>query len=618
MTSAATGRRRVADVVTPNDNRHAAGRLRDGALSVSLEARKATWYPEGSRGVGLPLHVWAEPGKAPQNPGPLIRVRSGTIVNVSIRNSLAKPLTVFGLGGTRGKGDSVVIAPSAVREVRFTAGEPGTYYYFGKTGPDPNDFRSMDDTQLNGALVIDPPGTGRVPSDRVFVLSWWFAIDSTSKTGLRKATMGINGLSWPHTERIDLTQGDSARWRVINLTAVDHPMHLHGFYFRLDASGDGARDTLFAPDQRRMEVTELLPPQSTMAMSWSPTRAGNWIFHCHFASHISTLAALDGHEGKVEESTLAHHGTDAPHQMFGLVLGIRVKPKPGVTMAGSAPARPIRLLVRSKENVYGKHPGFAFVLGGSPQEADRNTLIVPGPALVLERGQPVAINIVNQSHEPAAIHWHGIELESYPDGVPGWSGAGSSVLKPVPPGDSLTVRFTPPRAGTFMYHSHFNEMDQISSGLYGPIIVLDRGQRYDPETDHVLLLSEGGPTVNVIAGPFPPKFLNGRAAPDTLTLRTGVTHRFRVINISDGVPTFFKFADGDKPIMWRAVAKDGADLPSSQATVRPAILLSDPGEIYDFQLTPSAPGALTFTFGLPPFIPPPPGYKAQTMPVQVR
>jgi FtsP/CotA-like multicopper oxidase with cupredoxin domain len=539
-------------------------------------------------------------------------------VSVSIHNSLPKPLSVFGLGASRGKADSVVIAPNATRDVRFTASEPGTYYYFGKTGPDPNDFRSMDDTQLNGAIVIDPPGSAPLAPDRVFVLSWWFTVDSTSKTGLKQATMGINGLSWPHTERIDLAQDDSVRWRVINLTPVDHPMHLHGFYFRLDALGDGKRDTLFAPDQRRMAVTELLAPQSTMAMSWSPTRPGNWIFHCHFASHISTLAALDNHEGKVEESTLAHHGTDAPHQMFGLVLGIRVKPKPGVTMAGSAPARPIRLLVRSKENVYGKHPGFAFVLGGSPQEADRNAMTVPGPALILERGQPVAINVVNQSHEPAAVHWHGIELESYPDGVPGWSGAGSNVLKPVAPGDSVTIRFTPPRAGTFMYHSHFNEMDQISSGLYGPIIVLDRGQKYDPETDHVLLLSEGGPTVNVIAGPFPPKFLNGSATPDTLNLRAGVTHRFRVINISDGFPTFFKFADGDKPVMWRAVAKDGADLPSSQATTRPAILLSDPGEIYDFQFVSFTPATLAFSFGLPPFIPPPPGYKPPSMAVVVR
>src|SRR5262245_59161451 len=161
--SVATARRTPADVVAANDNRRPAGRLEKGVLTVQLEARKATWYPEGVRGVGLPLHVWAERGKAPQNPGPLIRARSGTTVSVSIHNSLSKPLTVFGLGAARGKGDSVVIAANADRDVRFTAGEPGTYYYFGKTGSDPNDFRSMDDTQLNGAIVIDPAGNGPAP-----------------------------------------------------------------------------------------------------------------------------------------------------------------------------------------------------------------------------------------------------------------------------------------------------------------------------------------------------------------------------------------------------------------------------------------------------------------------
>jgi hypothetical protein len=36
----------------------------------------------------------------------------------------------------------------------------------------------------------------------------------------------------------------------------------------------------------------------------------------------------------------------------------------------------------------------------------------------------------------------------------------------------------------------------------------------------------------------------------------------------------------------------------------------DPGEIYDFELTPSAPGELALKFGIPPFLvppPPPPG-----------
>jgi FtsP/CotA-like multicopper oxidase with cupredoxin domain len=116
---------------------------------------------------------------------------------------------------------------------------------------------------------------------------------------------------------------------------------------------------------------------------------------------------------------------------------------------------------------------------------------VPGPTLVLEKDEPVAITVVNQSQMPAAVHWHGIELDSYPDGVPGWSGSGSSVLPAIAPNDSLTVRFTPPRAGTFMYHSHFDEFGQIASGLYGSIVVLDRGKRYDSDTDRAGVGDDG-------------------------------------------------------------------------------------------------------------------------------
>ena len=142
------------------------------------------------------------------------------------------------------------------------------------------------------------------------------------------------------------------------------------------------------------------------------------------------------------------------------------------------PYRPLRLIVRSKPNVYGTHPGFAYVLGGSPEEFDPTALPLPGPTLVLEKDEPVAITVVNRSQDPAAVHWHGIELESFPDGVPGWSGTKNALLPAIPPGDSLTVRFTPPRAGTFMYHSHFNERHQITHGLYGAIVVLEPGQRY--------------------------------------------------------------------------------------------------------------------------------------------
>ena len=104
--------------------------------------------------------------------------------------------------------------------------------------------------------------------------------------------------------------------------------------------------------------------------------------------------------------------------------------------------------MRSRANVYGDYVGYGFVRGDAPEAATRDSFSVPGPTLELTRGQRVAITLVNQSHEAAAVHWHGIELESYPDGVPGWSGAGRNILPPIAPRDSLTVRWTPPGPST--------------------------------------------------------------------------------------------------------------------------------------------------------------------------
>ena len=594
-----TDEKTAPPAIRANDNRKPAGTLRAGVLTIRLEARPGMWYPEGRKSRGLPAAAWAEEGKPLYNPGPLIRVPAGTEVRATLRNGLAKPMTVYGFGERRGFIDSVIIEPGQVKDVRFVATTPGTYFYAGKTVPGPVFARLTDDSQLNGAIIVDPAGTA--PSlDRVFLISWWFTLDSTSVTGLGHGTMSINGLTWPHTERLSVTQGDSARWRVINLTGIDHPMHLHGVYFAVEAKGDGMRDTAYSAEQRRLAVTEIVDPGKTMAMSWMPERPGNWIFHCHFAGHISHLTSLDTDRG-IRGAGRPHkaHASAGGHQMSGLVLGINVKSR-GALVRSTKAARPIRLLVQSKPGVYGPHPGFGYALGDG--SAPRDSLTVPGPALVLERGAPVAITVVNQSHEPASVHWHGIELESYPDGVPGWSGQRrwfrGQILPSIAAGDSLTVRFTPPRAGTFMYHSHFNEMDQIASGLYGPIIVLEPGQRLDSDTDRIFIFSEGGPTTNVIAGPFPAHFLNGKAKPDAIDLRAGQAYRFRMIAITSDVPEEVELLDGDTPVEWRLVAKDGADTRPSQRTMRPAKLRFDPGEIYDFEFTPRAPGTLKLVYGI--------------------
>ena len=53
--------------------------------------------------------------------------------------------------------------------------------------------------------------------------------------------MVINGKAFPYTERLELQQGDSTRFRVLNTLPAFHPMHLHGFYYRVVARGSTRR-----------------------------------------------------------------------------------------------------------------------------------------------------------------------------------------------------------------------------------------------------------------------------------------------------------------------------------------------------------------------------------------
>ncbi|MGN6393866.1 MAG: multicopper oxidase domain-containing protein [Gemmatimonadales bacterium] len=595
-----------ADRIVPNDNRRLGGVLKHGVLTIALEARTGVWRPEGDSGRALEVAAFGEPGKPLSTPGPIIRVPVGTEIHATIRNRLDRPLTVYGLGKVRGRPDSTTIPVNATSPLGFKASTPGTYYYYAKRGVDPFGLRLVEDMQLHGVIVVDPPDAPRTPADRIFAISWWCAVATASPSGLSRCTMAINGLSWPHTEHLTYTQGDSVHWRVVNLTEIDHPMHLHGFYFRMESKGNGLTDSLYTPEQRRMGVTEVLPPFGTMSLSWAADRPGNWIYHCHYATHLSKLVALDTENGMLDPAMLSHHGSDRPHQMFGLVMGISIAPR-GPNAEPTETPRALRLVQRERADIYGSQAGMSYVLDGTPDAADTSALPVPGPMLLLERGRRVAVTVVNQSEEPAAVHWHGIELESYPDGVPGWSGSGNAILPSIAPGDSLTVRWTPPRAGSFMYHTHFNEAMQMGSGLYGPIIVLEPGERFDPETDKILFFGTAGSATNPVFGPYPPFVMNGKTQPEAMNLKAGTRYRLRLFNLAGDSPLQVSLNAGGAPIDWRPVAKDGYPLPPSQSVPRAAFLVFDPGEIYDFEYTPATPEELTLKFGP---VPPPPAPPA--------
>src|SRR5262245_37182257 len=83
---------------------------------------------------------------------------------------------------------------------------------------------------------------------------------------------------------------------------------------------------------------------------------------------------------------------------------------------------------------------------------------VHGPTIEAVEGDRVRLYVTNRLSAPTSVHWHGILLPSGMDGVGGVS------QRAIQPGETFKYEFTLKQHGTFMYHSHHDEMTQCSLG----------------------------------------------------------------------------------------------------------------------------------------------------------
>jgi FtsP/CotA-like multicopper oxidase with cupredoxin domain len=568
--------------IVANENRIAGGQQHQDTLRIRLEVRMGVWRPEADSGPSVEVAAFAEETKAPQIPGPLIRVKTGTIISATVRNSLPdSTISVHGLlTRPAATDDSLILRPGEVRTVRFAAGQPGTYFYWAIQGNLDRDMN--EEEQLSGAFIVDPAEGS--PPDRILMLNiWGEPVDSENY----RNALAINGRSWPYTERIQATVGDTIRWRVINATARPHPMHLHGFYFSVDASGNALRDTLFRPEDRKFVVTEDFRRFQTRSLSWIPDRPGNWLWHCHIGFHVVPDTRLDPPpEGSHDR--MAH---DPAVHMAGLVMGITVDPRDVAGALPDAVGRREHLFVQEGAR-HGRAPRTMSYIMQREAVPAPDSIEIPSPTILLTRGQNTDIVIINRLKEPSAIHWHGIELRSYSDGVAGWSGAGTTLAPSIQPGDSFVAHLILPRAGTFIYHTHMNDLEQLTSGLYGAVLVLEPGKPFDPSTDHLYVGGWDG-----LHDP-PNLLVNGDSTAKSLIVKARMDQRFRLVNIGAAVELTFAIYRDTSLVTWRALAKDGADLPLSQETVRPAKQRVQVGETFDFTWKPD-PGNYRFVVTWP-------------------
>ena len=216
--------------------------------------------------------------------------------------------------------------------------------------------------------------------------------------------------------------------------------------------------------------------------------------------------------------------------------------------------------------------------------------VLPGPLIRANAGDRVIVHFKNSLPSPTTIHWHGVRVPVAMDGT-------AMTQDPVPPGGTFDYDFHVPDGALFWYHSHIDSVDQVSGGLYGPLVVEDPSEPPSLGDEVIMVLSDINLDVDGGLIPSPTDaiselfgtegnviLVNGRSQP-RLVARAGLRQRWRLVNAAK--TRFFDLAlDGHTFVR---IGGDGGLIEAP--TELPEIVLA-PGERADVLVTPqSAPGS---------------------------
>ncbi|MCD8410991.1 MULTISPECIES: multicopper oxidase domain-containing protein [Tenacibaculum] len=107
---------------------------------------------------------------------------------------------------------------------------------------------------------------------------------------------------------------------------------------------------------------------------------------------------------------------------------------------------------------------------------------IPGPTLEFTEGEYAVIYVKNEMSVETSVHWHGLLLPNFYDGVPYLN------TPPIEPGHTQKYEFPIKQSGTYWYHSH--TMLQEQSGVYGSIVIQPKEKVLEYDKELVLMLSD--------------------------------------------------------------------------------------------------------------------------------
>jgi FtsP/CotA-like multicopper oxidase with cupredoxin domain len=207
---------------------------------------------------------------------------------------------------------------------------------------------------------------------------------------------------------------------------------------------------------------------------------------------------------------------------------------------------------------------------------------VPGPTIEANVGDTIEVRLRNSLPQATTIHWHGVRVPAEMDGT-------EAVQTPVGRGETFEYRFVVPDAGTYWYHSHSNDTEQLERGLYGALIVRDPNEpAFDAE--RILHFDDLKLGLDGDLAPFGDehehhagregdvRLVNGRQEPE-LGMPGGTVERWRIIDAAN--TRFVRLSLGGRP--FTIIGTDGGLLPQPVSATE---VLVTPGERVDLAVGP--------------------------------
>ena len=245
---------------------------------------------------GMTAHLWGYNG---QSPGPTIEAVEGDKVRIFITNRLPEHTTVHWHGmllpnGMDGVGGLTQphIKPGKTFVYEFVLKKSGTFMYH----PHADEMVQMA-MGMMGFFVVHPrdPAFMRVDRDFVFLIGA-YDIETGSYVPKVNTMTDFNLWTWnsrvfPGIDHLAVRKGDRVRVRMGNLSMTNHPIHMHGYDFKVTGTDGG-----WVPENARWpEVSIDIPVGAMRAFEFVADEPGDWAFHCHKSHH--TMNAM-GHEVK--------------------------------------------------------------------------------------------------------------------------------------------------------------------------------------------------------------------------------------------------------------------------------------------------------------------------------